>query len=155
MGMEPLREGRDHTFVEHTAPSGIVFASGIDGCTLYQIKFFNCEKWGNYENQCLEPMVDETPNKPGQNLAQIGRCLAKVISGGAVRNNWIILDLCSTIRCAKNDLIVSKVTVIPSEEHPSVYINGGHMDYTMRGILDILPMDIYVNDKSMANIVSL
>ena len=29
------------------------------------------------------------------------------------------------------------------------------MDYTMGGILDILGMDIYVNDKSMANILSL
>ena len=29
------------------------------------------------------------------------------------------------------------------------------MDYTMRGILDILPMDIYENDNSMANIISL
>ena len=29
------------------------------------------------------------------------------------------------------------------------------MEYTMRGTLDILPMDIYVNDNSMANILSL
>ena len=29
------------------------------------------------------------------------------------------------------------------------------MDYTMRGILDILPMYIYVNDKSVANIIYL
>ena len=72
-----------------------------------------------------------------------------------MNNNWILLDSCYTISCAKNDLIVSKVTVIPPEEHIRVYINGGHMDYTMRGILDILPMDIYVNDNSMANILSL
>ena len=29
------------------------------------------------------------------------------------------------------------------------------MDYTMRGTLDILPMDIYANGNSMANIISL
>ena len=45
--------------------------------------------------------------------------------------------------------------MIPSEEHLHVYSNEGHMDYTMRGTLDILPMDIYVNDNSMANILSL
>ena len=31
-------------------------------------------------------------------------------------------------------------------------MQGGHIEYTMMGILDILPMDIYVNDNSMANI---
>ena len=29
------------------------------------------------------------------------------------------------------------------------------MNYTMRGTLEILPMGIYVNDNSMANILSL
>ena len=100
-------------------------------------------------------MRDETPNNPGQNMAQIGRCLTQGISGGAVSNNWILLESCSTISRAKNDSMVSKVTVIPSEEHLRIYSNGGHMDYTMRGTLDILPMDIYANDNSMANIISL
>ena len=45
--------------------------------------------------------------------------------------------------------------MIPSEEHLHIYSNGGHIDYTMRGILDILPMDIYLNDNSVANILSL
>ena len=88
-------------------------------------------------------------------MEQIGRCLAQCSSGGAVSNNWILLDSCSTISCAKNDSIVSKVTVIPSEEHLRVYSNGFYMDYTMRCILEILLMDIYVNDNSMSNILSL
>ena len=88
-------------------------------------------------------------------MAQIGRCLAQGISGGAVSNNWILLESYSIISCAKNDSFVSKVTVISSEEHLCVYSNGGHIEYTMMGILDILPMDIYVNDSSMANILYL
>ena len=43
----------------------------------------------------------------------------------------------------------------PIGEHLHIYSNGYHMYYTMRGILDILPMDIYVNDNSMSNIFSL
>ena len=43
----------------------------------------------------------------------------------------------------------------PSKEHLHVYINGGHMDFTLRGTLDILPMGIYVNDNFMAKIISL
>ena len=45
--------------------------------------------------------------------------------------------------------------MIPSEEHVQIYINGGHTDYTMRGILDILPINTYVNYNSMAKILSL
>ena len=45
--------------------------------------------------------------------------------------------------------------MIPLEKHLCLYSNGGHMECTMRGILDILLMYIYVNDKSMANILSL
>ena len=101
------------------------------------------------------PTQDKTPNNSGQNLAQIGRCLAQGINGGAVSNKWILLDSCSTISCAKNNSIVSKVTVIPLEEHLCIYSNEGHMDYTIRGTLEILPMYIYVNDNFAANILSL
>ena len=55
----------------------------------------------------------------------------------------------------QKNLIVSRVTVIPPEEYLRVYSNGCHMDYTMRGILGIFPMEIYINDNSMANILSL
>ena len=88
-------------------------------------------------------------------MAQIGRCLAQVSSGGAVRNNWFLLESCSTIRCAKNNLIISNVKMSPSEENLRVCSNGGRIVYTMRGTLDILPMGVYVNDNSMVNILSL
>ena len=65
-------------------------------------------------------------------MAQIGRCIAQGSSGGALSNNWILLYLCHTISCAKNNLIVSNATMSTLEEHVRVYSNGGHMDYTMR-----------------------
>ena len=138
--------GRDDTVIQHTAPSGAVFIPCIDGRTSYPIKYFNCEKWGHYDNQCPEPTQYEAPNNSGQNLAQLGMCLAQGSIGGAV---------CSTMNCAKNNSIDSKSTVIPLEEHLRIYSNGGHMDYTIRGTLEILLMDIYVNDNSMVNILSL
>ena len=45
--------------------------------------------------------------------------------------------------------------MIPSEEHLWGYINGCHMDYTVRVSLDIFNMGIYVNSNSMVNIFSL
>ena len=82
-------------------------------------------------------------------MAQTGRCLAQGSSGVAVRKNWLLLDSCSTISWSKNNSIISNATVIPLEEHLSVYINEGHMDYTMIGTLGSLPTGIYVNYDSM------
>ena len=44
------RGGRDHTFAHHTAQSGKVFITGLDGHTSYRIRCFNCEKWVHYDN---------------------------------------------------------------------------------------------------------
>ena len=107
------RGGRDHAFVQHTAPSGKVFIPGLDSHTSYRMMCFNSEKWGHYENQYPEPTRDEAPNNSGQNLAQIGRCIAQGSSGGEVSDKWILLDSCSTISCTKKISIVSNVTVIP------------------------------------------
>ena len=60
------RGGREHTFIQHTEPSGNVFTTSIDGCTSYHIKFFNCEKWGYYDNQCPEPTGEGKPNNSGK-----------------------------------------------------------------------------------------
>ena len=109
-----VRGGRDHIFIQPTATLGTFFIPGLDSRDSYQIKCFNGGKWGNDENQCLEPTRDETPNKNKGKKEQNGRSLAQGSSGGAVRNNWLILDSCSTIRCSKNNSIVSNVTVIPS-----------------------------------------
>ena len=83
-----------------------------------------------------------------------GRCLVQGSSGGAVSDNWLLLELCTTISYAKNNSVVSNVPVSPYIEHLRVYSNGGHMDYTMRGTLDTLTMSIYVNDNSMEKIFS-
>ena len=45
--------------------------------------------------------------------------------------------------------------MIPLVKYVQVYSNVVHMDYTMRGTLDILPMGIYINDNSMADILYL
>ena len=90
-----------------------------------------------------------------KNLAQIGRCLSQVGSIGALSDKFLLLELCSTIRCTKNNPILSNITVSPSEEHLRIYSNVSNMDYTMMCTLEILPMGIYVNYKYMANILSL
>ena len=149
------RGGRDYALVQHTATSVTVFIPGLNVHTSYRTKCFNCYKWGNYENQCPEPTGEETSNNSGQNMAQIGRCLTQGSSGGVVSDKWLLLDSCYTNRCSKKNSIVSNVTVSPLEEQLRIYSNGGHMEYTMSGTLDILSMGIYVIDNFIANIHSL
>ena len=43
-------------------------------------------------------------------------------------NNWLLLDSFSNISCAKNDTILSNVTVSSPTEHLQVYSNGCHME---------------------------
>ena len=45
--------------------------------------------------------------------------------------------------------------MIPPEEHVQVYINGGHMEYTMKSTLKNFAIHIYVNNNSMKNILYL
>jgi hypothetical protein len=55
----------------------------------------------------------------------------------------------------KNEAFVSKVTQCSLDDSLRVHTNGGHQDYRMTGTLQILPLEVYVNPASMANIVSL
>ena len=107
--------GRKHTFIQHTAPLGTFFIPGLNIHTSYSIECFNCEKWEHYESQQPEPMREGTPNNPGKNTAHISRCLAQGSSGGEGINNWLLLESCSTSSCAKNNSIVSDITVITPE----------------------------------------
>ena len=95
------RGGRDHTFFQHTVPSGTVFITYLKNRMLYRIKRFNCEKWGHYDKQLPEPTIDGTPKKSGQNMAQTVRYLTQGSSGGAVSNKWLLLESYSTISCAQ------------------------------------------------------
>ena len=79
----------------------------------------------------------------------------QVHNDDTVNKNWLILDSYYTNSCAKNETIVSNITVIPPEKHHRSYINGVHTEYTMKGTLNIYPMIIYANDNSMANTLSL
>ena len=72
----------------------------------------------------------------------------------AVKNQCPLLEPCFAISCAKNDAIVSNVHLSSPVEHIRVYSNGGHMDYTIKVTLNILPMSSYVNNNSMENILS-
>ena len=70
-------------------------------------------------------------------------------------DDWLLLDSCSTVSCMKNEAFVTSVTQRSRDDSLRVYTNGGHQDYCMTGILQILPLEVYVNPSSMANIVSL
>ena len=71
--------GREHTFLQHTTPSGTVFVPGLIIHTSYHIKCFNGENWGYYENQCPEITRDRTPKNSGKIWHKSGGVLHKAV----------------------------------------------------------------------------
>ena len=90
------------------------------------------------------------PNKSGLNLEHIGRYFKQGRSDNAVNNNCLLLDSYSTISYAKNDTIVTNITVIPPSGQLWVYRKG-----PMECTLSILPMSNYLNGNSMSSILYL
>ena len=151
----PVRNGnpsfrRAHQFAQETreAPAGTVFVPGTDGSTLHTMRCYECGQWGHGRRTC-----PSRPNQTGTGLTQVGVCLTAAHDG--INNDWLLLDSCSTVSCMKNEAFVTDVTHRSLDESLRVYTNGGHQDYRMTGTLQVLPLEVYVNPGSMANIISL
>ena len=57
--------------------------------------------------------------------------------------------------CICNKELVENITACKDTEVTRVYTNGGHVDYTHKANLQILPFEVFFNESSMANILSL
>ena len=57
--------------------------------------------------------------------------------------------------CVRNKNLVENINACKDTEVTRVYTNGGHVDYTRKAKLQILPFEVFFNESSMANILSL
>ena len=78
---------------------------------------------------------------------------------GGTRNNiinpnCILLETCSTISSTRNKSLVQNFQPCYVGEEPRAYTNGGHQDYDHTATLKMLPFEDFLNEQSLANILS-
>ena len=152
--------GRGYNFTQEggrsdRAPAGTVLLAGTDGRTC-NVKCFGCQTWGHYANQCPMASDDNDTNirRRGTGLAQLGYSLNQ--SGTVIPREWLLLDSCSTDTVFNNCSFLGDI--IACDDADSLHLNsngGGSMDYVLQSKMKLFPLDVYYNEHSLGNIISL
>ena len=114
---------------------------------------FRCGAWGHVANVC--PTAPRGQQGAGANVHHGAQNMQFSLAhpAGNINKNWLLLDSASTISSVCN---LDMITDIRETDEPArVVTNGGSQYYDEVGTLDLVPMDVYVNVKSLANILSL
>ena len=148
--MAQLRDSDTPTESENT-PASQELVPGRNGVTIPATYCTNCDSKGHAYAYC--------PHAPMVQGMQIHATLAQVKPKPVkpdtiIPNTWVILDSGSTISSICNPKLLHDVTTL--EHLLKVYANdGNHQIYSKTGILNILPLQVYHNTASIANILSL
>ena len=76
-------------------------------------------------------------------------------NSGAISKTWTLLDSCSTFSCICNPSFVTDIPPCNDTELMTVYTNGSQVQYDCVGMFSLLLFQVYFDEKSMANILSL
>ena len=86
-------------------------------------------------------------------LLQLGVMLTQ--SDNIIDPNWVLLDTCSTDSVFNNASFLSDIVACKKDDVLNILSNGGgSVTYDTIGNFNLLPMPIYFNEKSMANVLS-
>ena len=152
--------GRGYNFTQEggnndRAPAGTVLVAGTDGRTC-NVQCFGCQTWGHYANQCPTASDDNGTNirRRGTGLAQLGYSLNQ--SGTVIPREWLLLDSFSMDIVFNNCSFLGDI--IACDDVDSLHLNsngGGSMDYVLQSKMKLFPLDVYYNEHSLGNIISL
>ena len=115
---------------------------GTDGKT-HNITCHNCKQPGHYANKCP---------KRHTTLAHITLTQQQL---EIINKNWILLDSCLTVSVVCNPAMVTGIKPCAPGESITVITNGGAQSFEKRATLKKLPLPVYFNPYSLANILSL
>ena len=87
------------------------------------------------------------------NVAMVGGMLIQ--NGNLIKKTWITFDGCSTYSVTKQLDYVEDVNNCAKHEELRVLTNGGSLLFDITRRLNILPLNVHVNDSSLATIISL
>ena len=133
--------------------SGRTLVAGNDG-KIHNVECYNCRSFGHYASQC--PEVSMTKNT-GVDLLNKGVLFVQPTRAddAIINKDWILLDTCSTDNVCNNKALVSKIRKCEDNESLEIRTNGGSIVYNYIAELKILPLKIFFNKSSIANILSL
>ena len=136
---------------ENVGPKTLV--AGVDGKT-HNIECYNCHKFGHYASQCPEsPVIKNT----GVDLLQkkVLFIQSDTTDDTMISKDWILLDTCSTDNVCNNRQLVKNIRKCGPDNSLEIRTNGGSIVYDNIGDLMLLPLKIFFNENSIANILSL
>ena len=155
-GNQNRRRRIGHTYAQANGPpAGTELVPGTDGTTA-NVLCYGCQQWGH-----IRPNCPNGRGRTGHTLMQYGICLmqrldsAEFYSEGGINKAWILLDSCSTLSCVCNPSLITDVRPCDESELMTVFTNGGQVEYDKVGIFSLLPFQVYFDERSMANILSL
>ena len=125
--------------------------AGRDG-NVVDRQCYKCHAYGHISSQCPQTNV----NRNVQAL-QVGISLTQTHESrnSSIDPAWILLDTCSTDSVFANVSMVTNLRKCKENEILQIHTNGGVQNFYQIGVLKFLPIKVHVNEKSMANILSL
>ena len=145
-----------HTYAQTGGPlPGTELVPGSNGTTA-NVLCYGCQNWGH-----IRPNFPNGHGCSGHSLMQCGVCLMQRFdkygfkSNDVINKAWILLYSCSTLSCVCNPSFVTNVRPCNKTELMTVYTNGGQVQYNRVGTFSLLPFQVYFDEYSMVNILSL
>ena len=117
---------------------------GVDG-KIHNIICHNCNQPGHYANKC--PIVP----KRHTTLAHFTLTQQKL---EIINKNWLLLDSCSMVSVVCNPALVHGIKTCAPGQSVTVITNGGAQTFEKTATLNALPLSVFFNPYSLANILS-
>jgi len=132
-------------------PPGTILIQGTDGRT-HNILCYNCNGWEHYADNC--PAREKTnASLVGSTLMQYSYALSQ--SEDDIPREWILLDSCSTDSVFNNCSFLHSIVACDDKEAITMKSNGGRLEYILKSTLKFFPLEVFNNEHSLANIISL
>ena len=115
-----------------------------------------CQKKGHYADKCPERNGGAGgTQQSGTTMVQVGVSCTQQKEDSPIPSSMIILDSASTNSCFMNKHLVKNISEVAEEDHLVIISTGGATTFQQKAECKLLPMDVWYNEESLANILSL